>query len=45
MSAEATIRRARSDDREAATDLWAQLQAEHEALDTRHRLPRQAADG
>ena len=32
-----TIRRARSEDRDAAVALWAQLQAEHEALDARHR--------
>jgi GNAT superfamily N-acetyltransferase len=32
-----TIRRARSGDGEAAVALWAQLQAEHEALDDRHR--------
>lgn len=32
-----TIRRARSGDGEAALALWTQLQAEHEALDARHR--------
>jgi len=32
-----TIRRARRDDEDAAVALWASLQAEHEAMDTRHR--------
>lgn len=32
-----TIRRARAGDGDAAATLWAQLQAEHEAMDARHR--------
>ena len=32
-----TIRRARPSERDAATALWAQLQAEHTAMDARHR--------
>ena len=32
-----TIRRARRDDEDAAVALWASLQAEHEAMDARHR--------
>ena len=40
----ATIRRARADDAEAAAALWAQLQAEHEALDARHRPSASAAE-
>jgi len=32
-----TIRRARRDDETAAVALWASLQAEHEAMDARHR--------
>ncbi len=37
MTAPVTIRRARRADAEAALALWAQLQAEHTALDPRHR--------
>ena len=37
VTSEVTIRRARLGDREAAVALWAGLQAEHEALDGRHR--------
>lgn len=44
MSAAVTIRPARLFDRDAALVLWAQLQAEHEALDARHRPSASARD-
>lgn len=44
MSAAVTIRPARLFDRDAALALWAQLQAEHEALDARHRPSASARD-
>jgi GNAT superfamily N-acetyltransferase len=43
MSA-ATVRRARPSDLGAAVALWRQLQAEHEALDARHRPSDSAAE-
>ena len=37
MTSPVAIRRARAADTDAAVALWARLQAEHEALDARHR--------
>lgn len=39
-----TIRLARSSDRDAAVALWSRLQAEHEAMDDRHRPSDSAKD-
>ncbi len=39
-----TIRAARAADRDAAVQLWAQLQAEHEGMDPRHRPSPSAED-
>lgn len=44
MTARVLIRRARPADREAAVTLWSRLQAEHEALDVRHRPSDSAED-